>query len=213
MQRCLNMSFVGRVVRAVFLFSYYLIAKSKRKISSYLLMLLVRATAKSCGRRVSLVAPATLNVKGRLDIGDDFFCGPGFYFSSNEYSVVEIGSAVMFGPSVKLISGNHVIGSTETHMRYIDQDDPGTKKIVIENGVWVGSGVKILSGAYISEGAVIGAGAVVTSYVPPYCIATGLPAKKIRRRFSDMDLAEILRSTGSCYTFEDVLSKYDQFFE
>lgn len=58
-------------------------------------------------------------------------------------------------------------------------------RIRIGNDVWIGSRVTILRGVQIGDGAVIAAGAVVTKDVPPYTIAGGVPARPIRRRFSD----------------------------
>lgn len=40
----------------------------------------------------------------------------------------------------------------------------------------------------IGNGAIVAAGAVVTKGVPPYAIVAGVPAKLIRKRFSDEDL-------------------------
>ena len=57
--------------------------------------------------------------------------------------------------------------------------------IVIGNDVWIGFEAVILAGVTIGDGAVIGARAVVTKDVPPYTIVGGVPAKPIRRRFSD----------------------------
>ena len=51
--------------------------------------------------------------------------------------------------------------------------------------MWIGYEAVILSGVTIGDGAIIGARAVVTKDVPPYTIVGGVPAKPIRRRFSD----------------------------
>lgn len=56
---------------------------------------------------------------------------------------------------------------------------------VIENDVWIGFGVTILNGTHIGDGVIIAAGSVVTKDVEPYMIVGGVPAKPIRRRFSD----------------------------
>lgn len=42
-----------------------------------------------------------------------------------------------------------------------------------------------LAGVTIGDGSVIGSRAVVTKDIPPYTIAGGVPAKPIRKRFSD----------------------------
>jgi virginiamycin A acetyltransferase len=64
--------------------------------------------------------------------------------------------------------------------------------IVIGNDVWIGYEAVILSGVHIGDGAIIGTRAVVTKDVPPYTVVGGVPAKIIRRRFSD-SVIEILQ--------------------
>lgn len=56
--------------------------------------------------------------------------------------------------------------------------------VEIGNDVWIGSGVRILDGVKIGNGAIIGANAVVTKDIEPYSINVGVPAKKIKYRFS-----------------------------
>ena len=58
---------------------------------------------------------------------------------------------------------------------------------MIGNDVWIGFEAVILAGVTIGDGAIIGARAVVTKDVPPYTIVGGVPAKPIRKRFSDED--------------------------
>ena len=57
--------------------------------------------------------------------------------------------------------------------------------IVIGNDVWIGYEAVILAGVTIGDGAVIGARAVVTKDIPPYTIVGGVPARPIRKRFSE----------------------------
>ena len=64
--------------------------------------------------------------------------------------------------------------------------------IVIGNDVWVGYEAVILAGVTIGDGAIIGARAVVTKDVPPYTIVGGVPAKPIRKRFSDDTIIALL---------------------
>lgn len=65
--------------------------------------------------------------------------------------------------------------------------------IVIGNDVWIGFEAMILSGIKIGDGEIIGTRAVVTKDVPPYTIVGGIPAKPIRKRFSDNVISELLK--------------------
>ena len=64
--------------------------------------------------------------------------------------------------------------------------------IVIGNDVWIGYEAVIMQGVTIGDGATIGTRAVVTKDVPPYTIVGGVPAKPIRKRFSDEVIAQLL---------------------
>lgn len=63
--------------------------------------------------------------------------------------------------------------------------------IIIGNDVWIGYEAVIMSGVTIGDGAIIASRAVVTKDVPPYTIVGGIPAKTIRKRFSDDDIAAL----------------------
>ena len=69
-----------------------------------------------------------------------------------------------------------------------NQDNP----LTIGNDVWVGDRVTILSGCRtIGNGAVIAAGAVVTRNVDPYWIVAGVPARPVKRRFTEEIVRQI----------------------
>ncbi|MDO4554606.1 MAG: CatB-related O-acetyltransferase [Lachnospiraceae bacterium] len=65
--------------------------------------------------------------------------------------------------------------------------------IIIGNDVWIGYEAVILAGVTIGDGAIIGARAVVTKDVPPYTIVGGVPAKPIRKRFTDDTIKKLLK--------------------
>jgi phosphonate metabolism protein (transferase hexapeptide repeat family) len=58
-----------------------------------------------------------------------------------------------------------------------------SKRVIIENDVWIGHGAVIMPGITIGNGAVIGANAVVTRDVEPYAVHAGVPAKFLKWRF------------------------------
>jgi phosphonate metabolism protein (transferase hexapeptide repeat family) len=58
-------------------------------------------------------------------------------------------------------------------------------RVVVGNDCWIGHGAIILPNVTVGDGAVIAAGAVVSRNVSPYAIVAGVPARPIRRRFSE----------------------------
>jgi acetyltransferase-like isoleucine patch superfamily enzyme len=60
-----------------------------------------------------------------------------------------------------------------------------SKSFIIGNDVWIGYGSKIMEGITIGDGAIIAASSIVTKDIPCYEIWGGVPAKKIKDRFSD----------------------------
>jgi chloramphenicol O-acetyltransferase type B len=63
---------------------------------------------------------------------------------------------------------------------------------IIGNDVWVGSEAVIMPGVRIGDGAIIGTRSLVTRHVEPYAIVGGNPAKVLRKRFDDADIARLL---------------------
>lgn len=61
----------------------------------------------------------------------------------------------------------------------------GRYGVWIGHDVWIGWGATILGGIKIGNGAVIAAGAVVVNDVEPYSVVGGIPAKEIKKRFSE----------------------------
>lgn len=68
----------------------------------------------------------------------------------------------------------------------------GRSPIVIGSDVWVATNVRIMQGVTVGHGAVIAQESFVTKDVPPYAIVGGCPAKVIRTRFSDEQVAALL---------------------
>lgn len=62
--------------------------------------------------------------------------------------------------------------------------------MTIEQDVWCGANVTILKGVTIGKGSIVAAGSVVTKSCPPYSIIAGVPARVLKKRFSDEEIKE-----------------------
>lgn len=151
---------------------------------------------------------------GEFTIYNDFVRDPADFAANNvlyHYPVnhdrLVIGKycSVACGAKFIFTSANHTLRSLSTYpfpiffeewgleVRKITEAWDNKGDIVIGNDVWIGYEAVILSGVKIGDGAIIGTRAVVTRDVPPYTIVGGVPAKPIRRRFSDETVAELLK--------------------
>ena len=75
--------------------------------------------------------------------------------------------------------------------KYIDKENK--YYIRIGNDVWIGNNVQIMDGVTIGDGAIVATGAIVNKDVEPYSIVGGIPAKNIRKRFCEKDIAKLIK--------------------
>lgn len=116
--------------------------------------------------------------------------GPGTVLHAEDGKIV-IGNFCSIAQNVTIQQFNHNIKRPTTYaIQYMIfnhsflEDVVSKGDIVIEEDVWIGSNAVILSGVHIGRGAVIAAGAVVSEDVAPYSIVGGVPAREIKKRFS-----------------------------
>ena len=112
--------------------------------------------------------------------------------------------SIACGAKFIFTSANHKLGSLSTYpfplffeeweLDKSNVTDAWDNKgdIVIGNDVWIGYEAVIMQGVTIGDGAIIGTRAVVTKDVPPYSIVGGVPAKPLRKRFSDEVITQLL---------------------
>lgn len=89
-----------------------------------------------------------------------------------------IGNDIRFAQNIVLSGLNHKYQDTT---RPIHEQGVSTKKVIIEDNVWIGANSVIVAGVIIGKNSVIAAGSIVTKNVPPFSIAAGNPAKIIKQ--------------------------------
>lgn len=137
----------------------------------------------------------------------------------NDNAQLHIGHFCSIGPEVVFVlSGEHRIDTISSYPfkvlnAHVQAKEAGSKgDIVIGDDVWIGQRVLIMSGVHIGQGAVIAAGAVVTSDVAPYAIVGGVPAHKIKSRFDDDMISELLKVDYAKLTDAEIKAHLDDLY-
>ena len=150
---------------------------------------------------------------GDYTIYDDFVNDPRDFQRNNvlyhypinrERLVIGKFCSIACGAKFLFNSANHTLRSLSTYIFPVLFEEWGLDvaripeawdnrgDIVIGNDVWIGYDAVVLAGVTVGDGAIIAARAVVTKDVPPYTIVGGVPARPIRRRFSDSEIDQLL---------------------
>ena len=157
----------------------------------YITVAALKKKMKSCGTDVTIDLYPQIT-PNKLSIGDHVYLGSNTRILCTG-AEVKIGSYVMFGPGVTVVTGNHRIDYVGKYMYDVKGPDKlpeNDQPVIFEGDNWIGTNATILKGVTIGEGAVVAAGAVVTKNVAPYTIVGGVPAKYIGDRFTPEELAQ-----------------------
>ena len=150
---------------------------------------------------------------GDFTIYDDFVHDPRDFQRNNvlyhypinhERLVIGKFCSIACGAKFLFNSANHTLRSLSTYIFPVLFEEWGLDvaripeawdnkgNIVVGSDVWIGYEAVILAGVTIGDGAIVAARAVVTQDVPPYTIVGGVPARPIRKRFSDQEIERLL---------------------
>ena len=145
------------------------------------------------GKDVSIIGGSKMQVGKNVSIHPcaDLWCG-GNHFEIGEGSEIgersrisivnsmSMGKKVLLSPNVYITDCDH-----EYRQVGIPVIDQGTvinnNRVIIEDGVYIGINSVIVGNVTIGRGSVVGANSVVTKSIPDYCVAAGVPEKKIKK--------------------------------
>ena len=129
-----------------------------------------------------------------------------YLFGSNDVIFATLGKFNSIATGVRINPVNHPMRERVAahHLTYraahygLGEDDPSiiqwrrARPVLTGNDVWIGYEAVVLAGVTIGDGAIIAARAVVTQDIPPYTIVGGVPARPIRKRFSEPEIQQLL---------------------
>jgi acetyltransferase-like isoleucine patch superfamily enzyme len=92
---------------------------------------------------------------------------------------VLVGDYCMIFQDCKLLGSDHVFSDPLTPYAVTGTTSEGVIKL--ESNVSLGAGAIIVGNVTIGRGSVIGAGSIITSDIPPFSIAVGVPCRIIKR--------------------------------
>lgn len=167
-------------------FIYKLLDFIRRAFNKIFLQPGIKKGLYSCGKNVKIAASCELKPLFNISLGDRVEIGPKALFWSTRAKIV-IGNDVIFGPGVTIITGDHptnIKGCTINSIKDCDKPIECDQDVIIDDDVWIGCNVTILKGVHIHKGTIIAAGSVVTKDCESNFIYGGVPAKKIKYRFS-----------------------------
>jgi acetyltransferase-like isoleucine patch superfamily enzyme len=132
------------------------------------------------------------NFSGEIAVGYATTLG----YNNFLHGKVTLGKYCQLGADVALHATNHPSNYMTTYINKNlfngDLKALKTKKeITIGHDVWIGHNALVLGDVSVGNGAIIAGGAVVTKNVAPYSVVAGVPAKEIKKRFSDEIIKEI----------------------
>lgn len=113
----------------------------------------------------------------KVKIGNNVCIGSNFFLACIDEIIIE-NNVLM---SDRVFISDHIHGYENIKIPIIDQPLVSKGKVLIKEGAFIGINVVIMPGVTIGKHAIVGASSVVTKDIPAFSVATGNPAKIIKR--------------------------------
>ncbi len=157
----------------------------------------------------------------QFDVGEFTYRYEQFFTNGSYQLLTSIGKFCSIADNVTIAKSNHPIDFVSSHPFLYEKkhgiatqniDLKNNQMVTIGNDVWLGVNTTILPGVTIGHGAIVAAGAVVTKDIPPYAIVGGVPARVIRYRFSESEIAYLLDSQWWNWPIEKIKDNLPLFY-
>ena len=111
------------------------------------------------GNNVAMNSDVHIGCIDKVQIGDNCLLASRIFISDHDHGDTSYEDALI-----------------HPHKRNLKSKGP----VIIGDNCWIGEGVAILSGVTVGKNSIIATNSVVTSDVPEFCVAVGIPAKVIK---------------------------------
>lgn len=113
---------------------------------------------------------------GTISIGKNSSIGDNSIVHSHINGGIYLGEEIIIGPGLNMIDSDHKY-EEPTLIRHQGMN---SKKIIIDDDVWVGSNVTILKGTILKKHSVVGACSLLNKEYPEKSVIVGIPGKVIK---------------------------------
>ncbi len=171
--------------------------------------------SKSLGTKPSIHRTASVRattfgiwceVGARTKVAESSFGDYSYVVNDSDIIHTEVGKFCSIAAHTRINPGNHPLDRVMlSHVGYrssaygLGPDDPDffdwrrSSPVTLGHDVWIGHGAIVLPGRNVGTGAAVGAGAIVTKDVPPFAVVVGNPARTLRLRFPERQVAALHR--------------------
>lgn len=136
---------------------------------------LLRLFGANVGKNVTIKPSVNIKYPWLLNIGNNVWIGENVWIDN--LAQVVINDNVCLSQESMILCGNH--DYTKSTFDLI------VRKIVLEEGCWIGAKSIVCPGVICKSHSILTAGSVATKDLQSYCIYQGNPATKIRERHID----------------------------
>lgn len=166
---------------------YFFPSKISRFFQRYIVTPIICYSFGKCGKDVKISTKCKFSGIENIYAGNHIVIGTEAMIMTTRAKVI-MGDYVFFAPKVSVVTGDHrfdLVGKYMLNVSDADKRIEDDQDVIFEGDNWIGTGVIILKGVTVGRGSIVAAGSVVTKSIPPYAIVAGVPARIIKKRFTE----------------------------